>query len=359
MPFLSVAFSDFRNLDDGRLDLLSREVYFVGENGQGKSNILETLYMSAYGASFRTRNEAEIVCEGKTDYGIRSLFRDAKDHTHTISIMYRDGKKRLEKNAKQINDRKELVDTVPCVLFSHDDLDFASGSPERRRFFIDQSLSMYDTSYIDVLRSYKKILKARNSVLRDKRTDLLDVLDVQLAQSGHEVVTRRMRTIRDFNRVFARLYLEVSGIDDVKIEYSPSWKEDSLPGILEKLSMKRDFDLTMGTSMSGPHRDRIRFTRGKKIFVPTASTGQRRLLSLLLRTAQATFYTEVTGGRKPVLLMDDVLLELDPDKRQRFTSLLPEYDQLFCTFLPGEPFERYRRTTTMVYRVENGACRAE
>lgn len=359
MPFLSVAFSDFRNLEDNRMDLLSREVYFVGENGQGKSNLLETLYMSAYGASFRTRNEAEIVRDGKEEYGIRSLFRDSNDHTHTISVMYRDGKKKLEKNAKQIMDRKELVDTIPCVLFSHDDLDFASGSPERRRFFIDQSLSMYDSSYIDVIRTYKKILKARNAVLKERRIELLDVLDIQLAQAGLEVLTRRMRTIRDFNRVFARLYFEVSGINDVKIEYSPSWKEDTVESILEKLSVKRDFDLTMGTSMSGPHRDRIKFTRERKIFVPTASTGQRRLLSLLLRTAQATFYTEVSGGKKPVLLMDDVLLELDPDKRQRFTALLPEYDQLFCTFLPGEPYERYRRTTTKIFRVESGRCHAE
>jgi DNA replication and repair protein RecF len=88
-------------------------------------------------------------------------------------------------------------------------------------------------------------------------------------------------------------------------------------------------------------------------FVPTASTGQRRLLSLLLRTAQAKFYTEVTG-KNPVLLMDDVMLELDPDKRQRFTALLPDYDQLFCTFLPGEPYERYKRTTTKVYHINGG-----
>ncbi len=359
MPFLSVSFSGFRNIHDGRMDLLSREVYFVGDNGQGKSNLLETLYMSAYGASFRTRNDDEMAKEGQPDYAIRSIFRDSKDHTHTISITYRDGKKKLEKNAKQVTDRKELVDTIPCVLFSHDDLDFASGSPERKRFFVDQSLSMYDTSYIDVLRTYKKVLKARNSVLRERKADLLDILDIQLAQAGLEVVSRRTRTIRDFNRVFARLYHEVSGIENVKIDYSPSWKEDSVESILARLADKRDYDLGMGTSLSGPHRDRIRFVKDRQPFVPTASTGQRRLLSLLLRTAQATFYTEVSGGKKPVLLMDDVLLELDPEKRQRFTALLPEYDQLFCTFLPGEPYERYKRSTTKVYRIEKGTWNGE
>jgi len=353
VPFLSLSFTNFRNITDGTIDLLSREVYFVGDNGQGKSNILESLYLAAYGSSFRTKNDEEMVLEGQNDYSVRAIFRDQKDRTNSISIVYRDGKKRIDKNAKQIIDRKELVDTIPCVLFNHDDLDFAVGSPDRKRFFIDQSLSMYDSSYIDLLRTYKKVLKTRNLVLKERNTGILDVLDAQLAESGMAVIRKRSSTIRDFNRVFARLYGEVSGIDNVNIEYSPSWKVDTTDKVLVMLAEKREFDLTMGTSMSGPHRDRIRFMRNKAHFVPTASTGQRRLLSLLLRTAQASFYTEVTG-RLPVLLMDDVMLELDPDKRQRFTALLPEYDQLFCTFLPGEPYERYKKTTTKIYHLSGG-----
>jgi DNA replication and repair protein RecF len=354
VPFLSASFANFRNIRNDTIDLLSREVYFVGENGQGKSNLLEGLYMAAYGGSFRTHNEAEIVREGEKDFSVRSMFRDQNDRTNAISLTWRDGKKRIEKNAKQILDRKELVDTIPCVLFSHDDLDFAVGSPDRKRFFIDQSLSMYDGGYIDLMRKYKKVLKTRNAVLKERNASVLDVLDGQLAEAGLHVVLRRKKTIQDFNRVFARLYGEVSGIHNVTIDYSPSWKNDSVESILVSLAERREFDLSMGTSMSGPHRDRIRFVKNKTLFVPTASTGQRRLLSLLLRTAQATYYTDLTG-RKPVLFMDDVMLELDPDKRQRFTALLPEYDQLFCTFLPGEPYERYKKTTTKVYHIAEGA----
>lgn len=353
MPYLSVSFTNFRNIENKTIDLLEKEVYFVGDNGQGKSNLLESLYISAYGNSFRTKNDSEMIREGESSFSIRSIFRDQRDHTNSISVVYQDGKKRIDKNAKQISDRKELIDTIPCVLFSHEDLDFSVGSPDRKRFFIDQSLSMYDSSYIDVFREYKKILKTRNNVLKEKNVGLLDILDSQLAQSGMEVILRRQRTIRDFNRIFARLYEEVSGIDNVTIDYSPSWKCDTADRVLVLLAEKRNNDLLYGTSLSGPHRDHIRFVRNKASFVPTASTGQRRLLSLLLRTAQAQFYTEVSG-KKPVLLMDDVMLELDPEKRQRFTAILPAYDQLFCTFLPGEPYERYKKTTTRVYHVEGG-----
>lgn len=354
MPFLSVSFTNFRNIANDTIDLLSREVYFIGDNGQGKSNLLESIYMSSYGNSFRTRNDAEMVKNGEDAYSIRSIFRDQQQHINRVSIIYQDGKKRIEKNAKNVLDRKELVDTIPCVLFSHEDLDFATGSPERKRFFIDQSLSMYDSSYIDVFRNYKKILKTRNNIVKEKSISLMDVLDAQLADTGFDVMNRRKSTIREFNQVFAHLYEDVTGIDDVHIDYSPSWKETTPESILIYLAEKRKYDLDMGMTMSGPHRDRIRFIRKGESFVPTASTGQRRLLSLLLRTAQASFYTKMTG-RLPVLLMDDVMLELDPDKRQRFTAILPEYDQLFCTFLPGEPYERYKRTTTKMYTIIGGS----
>ena len=353
MPFLSISFTNFRNIKNNTLDLLSKEVYFVGDNGQGKSNILESLYMISYGNSFRTKSDNEIITEGEQNYSIRSIFRDQNDHTNSVSIIYKDNKKKIEKNTKQIIDRKELVNTIPCVLYSHDDLDFSIGSPDRKRFFIDQSLSMYDTSYIDISRKYMKILRTRNTILKEKRSDLLDVLDLQLSEAGIEVTYRRKNTITAFNRVFTRLYKEVCGIDNVTIDYSPSWKGDTAESALVVLAEKREQDLIMGISLSGPHRDKIRFIQNKKTFVPTASTGQRRLLSLLLRTAQAQYYTEVSG-KLPILLMDDVMLEVDPEKRRRFTSLLPEYDQLFCTFLPGEPYDKYKKSTTKVYSISGG-----
>jgi DNA replication and repair protein RecF len=105
--------------------------------------------------------------------------------------------------------------------------------------------------------------------------------------------------------------------------------------------------------MSGPHRDRITFVQGGRAFVPDASTGQKRLAAILLRSAQGVYYSS-RCGKKPVLLLDDVLLELDPEKRRRARAVLPAYDQLFCTFLPGEPYTRYQTPCTRVYRIAAG-----
>jgi DNA replication and repair protein RecF len=362
MPFLSLTLFNFRNLQNNTIDLLSREVYFIGENGQGKSNLLEALYYSAYGTSFRTHSDSDIVRYGEKDFSVKAFFQNDNGNAHSILVVSKNGKKNIEKNGKKIHDRKELINTMPCVLFNHDDLVFAEGEPENRRFFLDQSLSMYDVLYIDIMRRYKKILKSRNQCLRDEKYEMLDVFDKQLITDGIEMQKRRKKTVFEFNQVFGQLYEEVSGIDGVRISYEPSWKEikDDMASriptceeVADSMMKKRESDKILKTTLTGPHRDKINFIRKNDLFIPSASTGQRRLISLILRVAQAVLFTRITG-EKPVLLMDDVLLELDPDKRQKFTAILPEYNQLFCTFLPGEPYERYKHTDTKIFFIQEG-----
>jgi DNA replication and repair protein RecF len=362
MPFLSLSFCNCRNLKNDTIDLLSKEIYFVGENGQGKSNLLEALYYSAYGNSFRTHTDSQIITYGQDKFSINALYRQENESIQKIRISYENNIKHIEKNGKRIQDRKDLINTIPCVLFCHDDLQFAVGNPECRRFFLDQSLSMYDELYIDDLRNYRKVLKNRNQLLKELKYDLLSVYDQQLAQLGLEVQKKRKKAVFEFNQIFGKLYEDISNISDVSILYEPSWKEQSaqigtkfpdINDILNILEQKRDFDKIAATTMSGPHRDRVIFIQNSRPFIPSASTGQRRLVALLLRVAQAVYYLRITG-RKPVLLMDDVMLELDPDKRQRMTAMLPDYDQLFCTFLPGEPYERYKHSTTRIYFMDKG-----
>lgn len=361
MPVLSISYINYRNIQDSTINLLSKEVYFIGENGQGKSNLLESIYYSAYGNSFRTRADAEVIKKGFSNFSIRTMYRLENGTTENICIFFDNGKKKIDKNGKWIKDRKELINTMPCVLFCHEDLEFVVGEPERRRFFIDQCLSMYDVLYIDTNRNYKKILKSRNISLKDKNYEMLDIFDAQLVQNGIEIIKKRRNAIFQFNQIFGNLYEKITGIEGVSIKYEPSWKSDDELNIvpssqkaLEILLSKREIDKTIMTTMSGPHRDKIKFIKNGTDFVSTASTGQRRLLALLLRIGQAIFYTNITG-KKPVLLMDDVLLELDPNKRQSLTQLLPDYDQLFCTFLPGEPYQRYMKEGTRIFEIKNGA----
>jgi DNA replication and repair protein RecF len=211
------------------------------------------------------------------------------------------------------------------------------------------------------LRKFRKALKSRNAVLRDfarlpladKNTveQVLEVLDSQFVLYGQRLTEKRERAAKHFSDVFSSLYEEVSGVAGIKVQYVQSWKSEKDPSV--QLREKRAAETACGLSLSGPHRDRYVFAQNEADFTLRASTGQKRLLALLLRTAQAKRFSEMTR-QKPVLLLDDVLLEMDGEKRQRFLSVMPDYDQAFYTFLPEEPYKRYCKEDTLIYNVYDG-----
>jgi DNA replication and repair protein RecF len=349
----------FRNLEDREVFIGGKDIFLVGENGQGKTNFLEALYFSSYASSFRGVRDGELVCTGKKSYAVQAeTSSGAGSLKSRILVKYEENKKTVQIDGKRVEDRKELLSVIPCIVFCHEDMEFVSGSPEQRRWFFDQSLSLYDSVYLDDLRRYRRVLKTRNLLLKEKPfpsggAALLDALDPQIALYGLKLMEKREEAVGLFSGIFELLYREVSGIEGIKVRYAPSWKTDGLEGISAFLVERRETDIAAGLSLSGPHRDRYIFNRGNTEFAGKASTGQRRLLALLLRVAQARRYSGATG-KNPVLLLDDVLLEMDGEKRRKFLSVMPAYDQAFFTFLPEEPYEHYRREDTLVYRVANG-----
>jgi DNA replication and repair protein RecF len=360
MIFSSLRTTSFRNLRDDEIFTGGKDVFLVGENGQGKTNFLEALYFCSYASSFRSARDGEMARDGEKSFSAEVKIQDniQKIAGH-ILVKFEKGKKSVLIDSKRAEDRKELLSVSPCIVFCHEDMEFVSGSPDRRRWFFDQVLSLYDPVYLDDLRCFRKVLKSRNTVLRDNNLHrlpgdpepMLDALDSQFVRYGLRLMEKRETAARLFSGIFSSLYREVADIDNITVKYLPSWKEAGrVPDFLQE---RRAADLAAGISLSGPHRDRYVFFRGSVEFVGTASTGQRRLLALLLRLAQARRYLEMTG-KKPVLLLDDVLLEMDGGKRRRFLSILPDYDQAFYTFLPEEPFENYRKSDTLVYHVNGG-----
>jgi DNA replication and repair protein RecF len=351
MALESLRVCGFRNLQDTEVKLEGKEIFLIGENGQGKSNFLEAVYFSAYAASFRTENDNELICDGKQECSVISKISDSL--YEKIQIKIEKGKKSVFCDEKRVHDRKILLEGIPVVVFCHEDMEFVSGIPEKKRWFFDQTISLYNKEYLDSLRRYKKIVKTRNAILKSGQRDLLPLLDIQLIESGLVLMAERKAASEAFSIHFSQLYETVSGIDNVCIQYSPSWKCLDSDTLVQQLEQKRDMELALGTSSSGPHRDRYIFSRRGANFAIKASTGQRRLLSLLLRTAQAERYT-AESKNLPILLLDDVMLELDAEKRKRFLRVLPHYEQALFTFLPTEPYSEYMSTHTRVYTVSGG-----
>jgi DNA replication and repair protein RecF len=356
MPFISLRLSSFRNLEDGEVETDADRVFLVGENGQGKTNFLEALYYLSYGTSFRGPVDAEAARRGSSFFALSGRIRSSEGlPSDDIRVKWEGKIKDIRRNEKPVRDRKELIELNPAVVFCHEDFSFAAGEPERRRFFFDQAAGLVSAGYIDTLRDYKRILKQRNAALKEARLDLISLLDLQLAGKGLEIMESRTRLRTEFDSRFALRYEAVSQLGrEVRINYRPNWPEDlGMDGILARLAARRAEEFALGTSLSGPHRDRWAFSSGGADFAATASTGQLRLLSLTLRMVQAEYYTAATE-RLPVLLLDDVLLELDHRKRKRFLDLLPPAGQAFFTFLPGESWEEYKTCSSLVYEVRNG-----
>lgn len=346
----SIRFSGFRNIKDGILDTKSPEIFFIGDNGQGKTNILEAVYVLCYGSSFRLCNDSLMIQKNNNAFSLEGNFSN-----ETVVLKIQNQKKKILIDDKEIADRLTLISRHPCIVFCHDDISFITGTPENRRWFFDQTLSMLSSTYLQNLKDYKKILRMRNSVLKQQDNTLLDIYDEQLAVAGLKIMEWRNRILQEFKDILKEKYKIISGVDEeIDLLYKPSWSSSAtIDTCIKNLLDKRSIDFQLKTTTSGPHRDRYTFYRGNDNYSETASTGQCRLLALILRICQATFFTKKTSINT-ILLLDDVLLELDPEKRIRFIQNLPDYKQAFFTFLPGEPYMNYKKEKTMIYYIHGG-----
>ncbi|MGA2975329.1 MAG: DNA replication and repair protein RecF [Spirochaetia bacterium] len=357
MGFESLRFFNFRNLKDGELDVKAREVFLVGQNGQGKTNLLEAVHLLSLGSSFREKKDNALSRDPSSATGLNGRYVSPESGSRDLSLQFAAGRrKEIRVNDKPLAERRDLLSEVLCVCFVQQDMDFITGTPEDRRRFFDQTLVLADLSFLDTLRGYRQVLKSRNLCLKQGRDDLLDVYDAQLASLGLNLQGRRADLVREFDAVFKPLFCQITGSDQgVSIRYRPSWEGlHTTEQVMAHLAVRRERDRIFGATVSGPHRDACFYLGEGRDYSHFASTGQLRLCALTLRVAQVRFLAARTG-RRPVLLLDDVLLELDPGRKSAFLSRFPPYEQAFFTFLPDESWQSYRTPETLVLTVERGA----
>jgi DNA replication and repair protein RecF len=356
MGFTQLRFFNFRNLKDRELGLEGREVFLVGRNGQGKTNLLEAVHLLSLGSSFREKRDAALIRDPGLAMGLHAQYTHATLGERSLGLTIAPGGgKEHRLNERSLSERRELLSEVLCICFVQQDMDFVTGTPEDKRRFFDQTLILSDLSFLYTLRDYRQVLKSRNMCLRENRDDLLDVYDAQMAGLGLALQSRRAELVQDFDAVFRPLFREITGSDtEVSIRYRPSWEGlRTTDEVVSRLAAGRERDKLVGSTTSGPHRDNCVYQQADRDYCHIASSGQLRLCALVLRMAQACFLTSRTR-RLPVLLLDDVLLELDPERKRAFVSRFPPYEQAFFTFLPDEAWQSYRTPDTTVLSVDGG-----
>lgn len=356
MRFRSLGFHDFRNLADSMVPTDAKHVVLVGNNGQGKTNFLEALYVLCYGSSFRATNTKDMCAHGKREFSLSAIVETDDGINQQILFRFSEGKREIRIDGKEIRDRRDLIYNIPCIVFAHDDIEFIRGNPESRRKYFDQTMSLYDPLFFDDLRRYRSVLRQRNAAIKDNFLSLLPIYDRQLATLGMAIQARRREETESFNSMFNDLYRAVSGTEDeMRISYRPSWGDcATVEQTIEKLQRTLERDLRMQTTASGIHRDQFVVMHNNVNFTLSGSTGQMRLASLIFRIAQVHTYRQHVA-KEPILLVDDVLLELDIAKRGIFLSLLEGYSQAFFTFLPEETyFSQVAQDVDLTYRVDEG-----
>ncbi len=338
----------------------------VGENAQGKTNLLDAIYYLSRGSSGRYGRDADIIRWGNGFFRLRALVR-SHEMTRDITISYTQGKKAVSVDGNALRSNAQLMGVFNTVLFSPDDLAMVKGSPERRRKYLDDELMQTDPTYYGDVYRYRKILQQRNNVLKkiragQKEEHLLDVLDEQLAGVGMSLTRRRMdmaERIRPLARLVQRRM--TAGEEELDIEYlcssrrQPRNKGETIceETFLELLKESRAEDVGRGFTGYGPHRDDLMTLINGADARISGSQGQQRTVALSLKIAEIEFLKAQTG-EVPVLLLDDVLSELDGGRRKKLLETVSDNIQTFITCTELEHLDPQLIGRAAVSRIRQG-----
>lgn len=312
MYITELSLQNFRNYDTLSLNLSEGINLFYGDNAQGKTNILEAIYLGATARSHRTKQEKELIQWTQKEAYIKIKAQKKYVET-TIYFKLTSSSKSIYVNQLPIRRLDELLGNLYVVMFSPEDLRLVKNSPKERRRFIDMELCQLDRHYYQMLKHYHKVLKQRNLTLKMQDLTMLDIWDSQLAQYAKDIIQRRIQFIKQINQLAKEIHACItSHKENFQINYLPSM---SLELFETQLLKNREKDRLHKTTLIGPHRDDIQFLINDKDARLYASQGQQRTIVLALKLAELELIKQQIG-ESPILLLDDVLSELD-EKRQK------------------------------------------
>lgn len=354
----SLRLYNWKNIINSKLFLGKKTVFLVGENGQGKSNILEAIYYLNYQSSWRDFDFKTLMTLGKKEgFSLQGFFKGASDFNCSLSVKVQKNQKILSKNDLFIKDRKDFLDIQAPLIFSPSDLSILQGPPSFRRNFLDQTLTLLDENFLNLWREYARILSQRNFILKNKEEKELIAFNVIFSEKAIQITEKRKELIDTFSSLLP-IYMEKMlpiSFHDIILSYDSPLIDYRSSGEFEIfLSSHKEREFQQGFSLYGPHRDKFSIKKDGIDISYIASQGQLRALVLILKLLQSNVISKFSH-RLPTLLLDDILLEMDLKRREIFFSLLPEYEQAFFTFLPDEPYSLYKKSDTLIYEVEEGS----
>lgn len=352
----NLSLKNYRNIKTLELSLKNGVNILYGQNAQGKTNLLESIYIGATGRSHRTHKDKELINFNKNEAHIRlEVFKEKIFDRIDIHIK-KESKKGIAINGISISKLGELFGYLNVVIFSPEDLALIKQGPQERRKFIDMELCQINNIYYYNLSQYYKVLKQRNALLKKIQKDIslkdtLFIWDKQLIDFGSKIINTRQQFIKKIEKISCDIHKNITNNTEIlKLKYKPSVLVSEFN---EKLQKNIEKDIFYQTTSYGPHKDDILFFINDINVKDFGSQGQQRTVSLSIKLAEIQLIQEETGYL-PVLLLDDVLSELDKN-RQKFLIKNIKKMQVIITCTGVEDVIKNLDEDFYLFKVENGS----
>ena len=359
MYFTEVKLKNFRNYREQTVSFHPKVNIITGNNAQGKTNLLESLFIMSLGKSFRTNRDIEMIGFGE-DFANAKCTYIKEGQERNIEIILSKAGKSIIIDGWRAKKSSDLLENVYIVAFTPEDMKIVKDEPEKRRKFIDRELCQLKPVYYKNLARYKKVLQQRNSLLKEDscNVELMEIWEKSLAEYGSRIIAERMNFISKIRNMSRELHQRITdGKEDLDLFYEASIpfeeeKEGIQRSFMDRLQKERKKDLYRGSTGSGPHKDDIKITIDGIDVRNYGSQGQQRTAALSLKLAEINIIRD-EKKEYPILLLDDVLSELD-EKRQKFLLKSLSEVQLFITAAEMKGPLWNSLLERKVFTVENG-----
>ncbi len=359
MRLTRIAIADFRNIASLRFTPGQRFNLIHGRNGQGKTNLLEAIYLLGSPRSFRTARRTDFIRQDQQTARVQGEI-ESGGITGCIDLNIESAGRRVELDGKGIQRASDLYGRLTTVVFSPDDTAMVRYGPETRRRYLDHAIYMCDIGYLNCWHAYQRILKQRNQLLKNSDRNGLDVWTEQLAETGAEIIIRRRGFVAGLTDMLQRHYGNISaGEETASLDYLPDGiasqdRDDVRDELLSLFRRSQQTDFRQGNTSAGPHRDDLRFLLNGKPLKTFGSTGQQKSFVLALKMAEIDNLATIFG-EPPLLLLDDLSSELDDARSGNLLHFLQNRDmQVFMTTTQRSPALPGGTLHCAVFRVEHG-----
>lgn len=357
MKIKKIKLINYRNYDNLELNFNDSLNIIIGNNAQGKTNILESIYVLAVTKSFLSNNDKEMIKFDKNFSVISGLLESDKKN-YNLQVAFSGYGKNVRINGKEIKKLSDYISIMNVIVFSTDDIRMFKEGPSSRRKYFNIEISQIYKNYLKLLNEYNTVLRQRNeflkiiSIKKDSDFEYLNVINDKYSDLSIKVCKYRRRMIDDINKNLDNLFFSITGTQGLKLEYASNTNIDnvSFRSSLEK-SLNKDIQYKM--TLLGPNRDDFYFSLNGKNLSSYGSNGQIRSAVLALKLSEVILFKSVVG-EMPILLLDDIFSELDLNKRNNILKYLDSSLQVIVTTTDIENIDNDIRNKANVYRIDNG-----